>query len=449
MSPGYASRPGGSRRRSETCRWMMACLVEIVDHQQRVAALVTEVLGDGAGGVRRDPLQARRIVGAGHHEDAAVHAAFGARDLDEPAHGGGPLPDGDVHADHVGPALVEDCVEGDRGLAGAAIADHQLALPATERDHGVDDEHAGVERLGHQIPVDDRRRRPLDGIAARRGDRWPAVERAAQGIDDATEHRLADRHADDLARPGDLRACRDGLVGIEQHRAEGVAIQGHGHAPRAAREEQHQVRKISRAAPCSWKGGGSRWIAPRGTSAANAGPSSTGSPRTLTRRPSIAEPTGTRIGPPVRATLTPRRRPEVTAIATVRTVCASRCWCTSTTRRRPSSANISSASLMAGSSPPGNATSTTVPRTRTTRPLAGCGSSIRATPRKRRAADRERAPAVREGRIARASCARTPHCDVLARATPGARLSRTGETPRESWWARAPRPARWSPPARR
>ena len=37
-------------------------LGQVVDHQQRVSALVAEVFGDGAGGVGRHPLETGRIV---------------------------------------------------------------------------------------------------------------------------------------------------------------------------------------------------------------------------------------------------------------------------------------------------------------------------------------------------------------------------------------------------
>ena len=47
----------------------------------------------------------------------------------------------------------------DRGLADGAVADDQFALAAAEREQRVDDEHAGLHRLGDQIAVDDRRRR--------------------------------------------------------------------------------------------------------------------------------------------------------------------------------------------------------------------------------------------------------------------------------------------------
>jgi hypothetical protein len=104
-----------------------------------------------------------------------------------------------VQADHVALALMDDRVDRDRGLAGRAVTDDQLALAAAERKQGVDHEDAGGERLGHQIALDDLGGRPLGGIQALRGDLRAAVEGPAQRIEHPTEKRLADGHFEDLA----------------------------------------------------------------------------------------------------------------------------------------------------------------------------------------------------------------------------------------------------------
>ncbi len=78
------------------------------------------------------------------------------------------------------------------------------------------------------------------------------------------------------------------------------------------------------------------WIARR--SSVGIGPaSSIGRPSTSMMRPSVAEPTGTEIGPPVLVTGMPRRRPSEEPIAIVRTTPSpSCCW---TSKVRPFSAS--------------------------------------------------------------------------------------------------------------
>src|ERR1700676_2307727 len=58
----------------------------------------------------------------------------------------GVLPDRHIDADDPGVILVDDRVDGDRGLPGLAITDDQLALTAADRDHRVDGFETGLQR---------------------------------------------------------------------------------------------------------------------------------------------------------------------------------------------------------------------------------------------------------------------------------------------------------------
>ena len=121
-------------------------------------------------------------------------------------HGRALLADGDVHADDAGALLVDDRVDRDGGLAGAAVADDQLALAAADRNHGVDGLDAGLERLLDRLPDDDARRHHLDLAGRGRLDRAPPVDRPAEGVDHAAEHRGAGRHLQQAAGAADLVA---------------------------------------------------------------------------------------------------------------------------------------------------------------------------------------------------------------------------------------------------
>ena len=77
-------------------------------------------------------------------------------------HGGILLADGDVDADDASALLIDDRVDGNGRLAGAPIADDQLALPAANGDHRIDRLDARLERLVHRLPRYDTRRYGLD-----------------------------------------------------------------------------------------------------------------------------------------------------------------------------------------------------------------------------------------------------------------------------------------------
>jgi hypothetical protein len=82
-------------------------------------------------------------------------APAGLQHLDDARDGRFLRADRDVEALHALALLVDDRVDRDRRLAGLAVADDQLALAAADRDHRVDGLDAGLQRLGHRLPVGD------------------------------------------------------------------------------------------------------------------------------------------------------------------------------------------------------------------------------------------------------------------------------------------------------
>ena len=140
----------------------LGLLREVVVHDERGFAVVHPVLTDGAAGVRREVLEHGFVGGGRVHDDRVLHRAVllergdGLRDR-RPL-----LADRDVDALHALALLGEDRVDRDRGLAGLAVADDELALTATDRRHGVDGLDPGLQRLVHRLTADDARRLHLE-----------------------------------------------------------------------------------------------------------------------------------------------------------------------------------------------------------------------------------------------------------------------------------------------
>src|SRR4029453_15350790 len=71
------------------------------------------------------------------------------------------LTDRDIDAPHLllritavpGALLIHDRVNGNSRLPGLAVADDQLPLPPTDRDHGVDGLDPGLQRLIDSLPI--------------------------------------------------------------------------------------------------------------------------------------------------------------------------------------------------------------------------------------------------------------------------------------------------------
>lgn len=55
--------------------------------------------------------------------------------------------DGDIDGDHVGVTLSQYCVDGERSLAGALVAQDEFTLPATDWKHRIHGEQPRIERL--------------------------------------------------------------------------------------------------------------------------------------------------------------------------------------------------------------------------------------------------------------------------------------------------------------
>src|SRR3954469_8735898 len=214
-------------------------LGQVVVNAQRVLSVVAEELPHRARRVRADVEQRRRIRRAGSDDDGVFHRP-GV--LERPHHLRDRrllLADRVVNADDVLPLLVDDRVDRDRGLAGLAVADDQLALAAADRHHRVDRLEPGLHRLLDRRAVDDAWGDALDRRRLRRDDRALAVDRLAERVDDAADQLGADRHRDDAPGALDRIPFLDVGVVAEQHGADALFFEVQRDAEQTVRELEH------------------------------------------------------------------------------------------------------------------------------------------------------------------------------------------------------------------
>src|SRR5205823_13028239 len=105
-----------------------------------------EELAHGASREGRDVLERRRIRGPRDNDRGVFHGAVLLERRDDLGNARFLLSDRDVDAEEVEPLLVDDRVDRDRALAGLTIADDQLALSATDREHRIDRLDARLHR---------------------------------------------------------------------------------------------------------------------------------------------------------------------------------------------------------------------------------------------------------------------------------------------------------------
>ena len=214
---------------------------QIVVDAQRVAAAVAEVFAHGAAGVGRDVLERRRVGRTRLDDDRVAHGVVLFQRLDHLRDGRALLPNGDVNANHVGGALVDDGVDDDGGLPGLAVADEELALTAADGNHRINGLDSGLQRLVHRQPVHHPGRQALDGVEFLGGDGALVVGGLAERVDHAADQRFPDRDRHDALRALDDVAFLDFRVVAEEHRAHLVFLE-------VQRQARHLVREVEQLA---------------------------------------------------------------------------------------------------------------------------------------------------------------------------------------------------------
>src|SRR5690606_5598309 len=113
---------------------------QVVEDDEDVLALVHPVLADGRAGVGGEVLEARGVGRRGGDDRGVVERAGLLEGAADRRDGGALLADRDVDAADLllrvaglpELLLVDDRVDRDRGLAGLAVTDDQLALATTD-----------------------------------------------------------------------------------------------------------------------------------------------------------------------------------------------------------------------------------------------------------------------------------------------------------------------------
>ena len=200
-------------------------LGQVVVDAQGVTLGVAEELAHGTARIRGDVLQRGQLRRRRRNDGRVGHGTGILQRLHHLSHSGTLLPYGDIETEDLLALLVDDRIDGDRGLAGLPVADDQLSLTAADRNHGVDRLDAGLKRLLDRSPVHNAGGKPLDGPRFLRVDRPLAVDRLAEGVHHPPNQRIADRHGGDPARPLDEVSLFDRLGLAEQDRADVVLLE--------------------------------------------------------------------------------------------------------------------------------------------------------------------------------------------------------------------------------
>ena len=144
--------------------------------------------------------------------------------------------------------MIDYGVERDGGLARLTVADNQLALAAADGEHRVDGEDARLHRTGNALPLDDAGRGTFDGAVPIRADIAETVDGDAEGVDRATQKRVAHGHARRPSGAAHRGAGRNRRFVVKEDAAHALLAQILHHAAHAAVKEQNlAVRRVRKA----------------------------------------------------------------------------------------------------------------------------------------------------------------------------------------------------------
>ncbi len=214
-------------------------LGQIVVDDQRVLAIVAEILTDCGTGEWCEELHGSRITGAGRHHHAVFHGMILFERLDDPGDRRTLLTDGDVDTKDAQTFLIDDRIDGDGGLAGLAITDDQFALTAADRNHRINGLNARLQRFTNGLPGIHTGRHDFNAGRMRRLDRPFPVDGLTDRIDHTTDQRFTDRNFCDTAGALDRIPFLDSHIVAHQHGADVVLFQIQGDAIESAWKLEH------------------------------------------------------------------------------------------------------------------------------------------------------------------------------------------------------------------
>src|SRR5664280_924121 len=199
-------------------------LRKVVVNDQHVATRYHKMLRDAGRGVRRDVGETRRVIAFGDNDDGVIHRTFFAEARHDLGDRGSAPADRTIDTEHIFPALVQDGINRDGGLACLAIAQNQLALAAPDRNERIDDLQAGLERHGDRRAVHDGRSGAFCGQALASGYRPAAIEWPTERVDDASQQSIAHSHVHDPSGAFDFVTRVQILILAEQHDTDFVLV---------------------------------------------------------------------------------------------------------------------------------------------------------------------------------------------------------------------------------
>ena len=148
----------------------------IIDYQSITAGL-HELFADGGTRIRGNILKSGCFIGGSHHNNGMLHRTVTLKNTNCTRNSRLLLTDSNVNTDQILPFLVDNSIDRKGCLTGLAVANDQLTLATSNRDHRIDGFDAGLDGSIDILAQHHTRCNALDWPIAAGDDRSSAIDR--------------------------------------------------------------------------------------------------------------------------------------------------------------------------------------------------------------------------------------------------------------------------------
>ena len=175
-----------------------------------------EILAHRAACIRRDILQGARFGSGCRNNDGIIHSAGILQFIHKSGNRRSLLSDSDIDTDYILPLLVDNGIDSNRCLTGLSVADNQLSLSPSDRNHGVNGFDSSLQRLFNRLSFDNAGCRTFYSTELRALNGACSINRLSDGIHYSTNQRLANRYRNNSSCTLYTLSFLDSHIGTEK-----------------------------------------------------------------------------------------------------------------------------------------------------------------------------------------------------------------------------------------
>ena len=209
-------------------------LGQVVIDAQDVLALVHEILCHGHACIGSQVLQRSRLRCRSGDDDGKIFGPVFFQGTGQTGNRRRLLADCHIDTDNAGTFLVDDGINRNGGFAGAAVADDQFALAASDGNHGVNGLNAGLQGYVYRLTVCNTGALGFNRAGSRILNRAFPVDGFTQGVNYTAQQAFAYGHFHQPAGTADDVAFLNGRLSAHQYDAYGLRQQVLYHAGNTA-----------------------------------------------------------------------------------------------------------------------------------------------------------------------------------------------------------------------